>query len=68
MVAQLRAIVQPKGEWWIGWVEELPGANAQERSKTELLESLREAANDILELNREDARSMAQEQFEEVAL
>ena len=50
------AIIKEDGGWWIGWVEELPGVNAQERTKEDLMESLREALKDILDLNREDAR------------
>lgn len=55
MQAQVTATVQSDGDWWIGWIEEIPGANAQERTKEELLASLREAANDILALHREAA-------------
>jgi predicted RNase H-like HicB family nuclease len=55
MQAQVTAIVQRDGDWWIGWIEDIPGANAQERTKDELLVSLREAANDILALRREAA-------------
>ncbi len=29
------------GEWWIGWIEEVPGVNCQENTYEELLESLR---------------------------
>jgi len=47
MKVKFTAIVKKDGDWWLGWVEEVPGANAQERTKEELLESLREAANDI---------------------
>lgn len=49
------AIIKEDGGWWIGWVEEIPGVNAQERTKEDLMESLREALMDILDLNREDA-------------
>ena len=33
MKAELTAIVKQDGDWWIGWIEEVPGANAQ-KSKT----------------------------------
>jgi predicted RNase H-like HicB family nuclease len=42
--------------WWIGYVEELPGANAQERTLEEARASLREAVQLILEANWENAR------------
>ena len=62
------AIVKQDGDWWIGWVQEVPGVNAQERTRDELLASLKEALHEILELNREDARSAAQGPYEEVVL
>jgi len=45
------AIIKKEGDWWLGWVEEIPGANAQEKTKEELIISLKEAAKDILELD-----------------
>lgn len=36
-----KAVVKKDGEWWIGWIEEVPGVNCQERTKAELLKSLR---------------------------
>lgn len=62
------AIVKQDADWWIGWVEEVPGVNAQERSREELLISLREALADILELNRQEARRAASGEFEEVTI
>lgn len=62
------AIIKEDGGWWIGWVEEIPGVNGQERTKDELLSSLKEALQDILELNREDAREVAIDDYEEVPL
>lgn len=53
------AIIRQDGGWWIGWVEEVPGVNCQERTRDQLLESLREALRDILELNRQAARAAA---------
>ena len=34
------AVVKQSGSWWIGWIEEIPGVNCQERTKTELLDTL----------------------------
>jgi len=31
------AIIKGDGDWCIGWVEEVPGVNAQERSREQLL-------------------------------
>lgn len=59
MSAPYNAICTQRGDWWVGWVEEIPGVNAQERTKPELLASLREILAEALEFNREDARAAA---------
>lgn len=51
------------GEWWIGWIEEIPGVNCQERTKDELLASLREVFTEAVEFDRQEARNAAGEQF-----
>ncbi len=68
MKAEFTAIVKRDGDWWLGWVEEVPGANAQERTREELILSLKEAVKDILDLRREEARNQAEDDFEEVPL
>ena len=50
------AIFEQDGEWWIGYVEELPGANTQGRTLEEARENLKEAVQLIIESNRELAR------------
>ena len=35
-----RAVTKKSGDWWIGWLIDLPGVNAQEKTKKELFESL----------------------------
>jgi predicted RNase H-like HicB family nuclease len=50
------AVFEPVGEWWTGYVEELPGCNVQERTLEEARESLKEAIQLILRANRELAR------------
>lgn len=42
-------------DWYIGYVQELPGANVQEKTLAEARESLREAIELILISNREMA-------------
>jgi hypothetical protein len=34
------AVVKQDGDWWIGWIEEVPGVNCQEPTKAELIETL----------------------------
>ncbi len=59
------AVVKKSGEWWIGWIEEVPGVNCQELSKKELLQSLQATLREALELNRRDALEAAGEGFDE---
>ena len=68
MIASYTAVVQRDGEWWIGWVEEVPGVNSQGATREELLDNLRDALEEALEMNREDARAAAVGMFEEVSL
>ena len=51
------AVYQRDGDWWIGYVEELPGANAQGETLEETRESLGEAVALVLEANRELTRT-----------
>ena len=62
------AIVRQESGWWIGWIAELPGANAQERTRTALLDTLADVLREALELNRQDARAQAKEPSEEVTI
>ena len=52
---QYTAVIQQDGEWWIGWIEEIPGVNCQEATKEALLETLRVTLAEAIELNRQDA-------------
>ena len=47
------AVFEQEGEWWIGYVEELPGANTQGRNLEEARENLKEAVKLIIECNRQ---------------
>jgi len=62
------AIVQQQGDWWIGWVGEVPGVNSQGKTREELLDNLRDALEEALEMNRADARAAATGAYEEVSL
>ena len=43
-----RAIIKQSGNWWIGWLVDLPGVNAQEKTKAELMKSLKIGAQEML--------------------
>jgi len=68
VTANYTAVMQQEGEWWIGWVEEIPGVNSQGRTREELLENLHDALEEALEMNRADARAAASGAFEEVSI
>ncbi len=55
------ATYERDGDWWIGYVAEIPGANAQGRTIEEARENLREAVELIVETNRNLARQRAAE-------
>jgi len=59
------AVVKKEGDWWIGWIEEVPGVNCQERTHEELLETLKITLQEALEFNRRDALSAAGDEFRE---
>ena len=44
-----RAVIKHTGDWWIGWLVDLPGVNAQERTRDRVIESLRSGAQEMLE-------------------
>lgn len=68
MMATYKAIIQRDGEWWIGWIEEIPGVNSQGATREELLENLRSALKEAIEMNRADALSAAGGVFEEASV
>lgn len=59
------ALVRKSGQWWIGWIEEVPGVNCQESTREELLKSLQSTLREALEFNREDAIAAAGAEYQE---
>ena len=55
MKREYTAIIKQEGNWWIGWIEEVPGVNCQERTREELIETLRVTLKEALEFNRQEA-------------
>jgi predicted RNase H-like HicB family nuclease len=52
MKAVNTAIIQRDDSWWIGWVKEIPGVNSQGRTRQELMENLRSALKEALEMKK----------------
>lgn len=43
------AIIKQDGDWWIGWIEEISGVNCQEKTREELIDSLKETLQEALD-------------------
>jgi len=65
MSSEYKAVIKQDGDWWIGWIEEVPGVNCQEASRGELIETLHITLREALELNRQDAIAAAGGTYEE---
>ncbi len=49
MHGEFTAVVKHSGDWWIGWIEEIPGVNCQEATRDELLDTLAVTLREVLE-------------------
>ena len=47
---EYRAVIKKTNGWWIGWLVDIQGVNAQEKTRKKLLESLKICAKEMLEL------------------
>ena len=59
------AVIKRSGDWWIGWIEEVPGVNCQERTRADLRRSLSEALVEALAFNRREALEAAGDDYQE---
>lgn len=59
------AVIKQDNGWWLGWIEEVPGVNCQEKSREELIETLKVTLREALEFNRNEAKDAAGVDFEE---
>lgn len=58
MRREFTSVIEKRGDWYIGYVEELPGVNTQGRTLKEVRENLREATQLIIEANKEPAENV----------
>lgn len=68
MNSNYTAVIKQDTDWWIGWIEEVPGVNCQESTREKLLKSLRETLTEAIELNRADALKVVDYGFEELSI
>jgi predicted RNase H-like HicB family nuclease len=66
--SEFTAVIKRDGAWWIGWIEEVPGVNAQETTQDALIESLKVALQEAIDMNRADARRSAGTDYTEVKI
>lgn len=57
MKNEYTAVIKQDGDWWVGWIEEIPGVNCQEKTYEALKETLEITLKEALEFNRQDALS-----------
>jgi len=65
MKNEYTAVLKQEGDWWVGWVEEVPGVNCQERTYETLKETLAVTLKEALELNRLEALTAAGGEYRE---
>ncbi len=52
MTQKFTAVVKEDAGWWIGWIQEVPGVNCQERTRDDLLENLDVTLSEAIDFNR----------------
>nr|VFJ77639.1 MAG: Predicted nuclease of the RNAse H fold, HicB family [Candidatus Kentron sp. FM]VFJ77659.1 MAG: Predicted nuclease of the RNAse H fold, HicB family [Candidatus Kentron sp. FM]VFK24454.1 MAG: Predicted nuclease of the RNAse H fold, HicB family [Candidatus Kentron sp. FM] len=65
MNTEYTAVIKQEGDWWIGWIQEIPGVNCQERTYGELRETLKITLREALEFNRQEALALAGTDYRE---
>ena len=65
MKSEYTAVVKQENDWWVGWIEEVPGVNCQEKTYEELKETLEITLKEALEFNRQDALTFAGSVYKE---
>ena len=68
MSREFTAVIQKDGPWWIGWVEEVRGVNAQAKTKKQLIANLQECLEEFLAELAKDSRKSALPNSETVML
>ncbi len=68
MKNEYTAVVKQEGDWWIGWIEEVPGVNCQEKTHDELIETLRITLKEAIDQNKQDALSSAGDEYREILI
>ena len=54
MKNEYTAIIKKEDDWWVGWIEEVPGVNCQEKTYENLKETLEITLREALEKHRSE--------------
>ncbi|MEW6087638.1 MAG: type II toxin-antitoxin system HicB family antitoxin [bacterium] len=68
MVMQYTAVIKKEGDWWIGWIEEIQGVNCQEKTKEDLLKSLKITLKEAIDMNKQEAIREASTNYIEASI
>ena len=52
MLQPYTALIRQSEGWWIGWIQEVRGVTCQERTRDELLDTLKITLREILEFDK----------------
>ncbi len=66
MTQTYTAFIRQSEGWWIGWILEVRGVTCQERTKSELLDTLQITLREILEYETPEASLRTESEVEEV--
>lgn len=65
MKNEYTAVMKQEDDYWVGWIEEIPGVNCQEKTYEELKDTLEVTLREALEFNRQDALAAAGSDYKE---
>lgn len=63
MKNEYTAVVKQEGNWWLGWIQEVPGVNCQEKSYEALKKTLAVTLKEALDFNRLEALRAAGKEY-----
>ena len=61
-------VIRHSDGWWVGWVREVAGVNAQARTREQLMDDLAAALREALEMNCRDAEAAMPSDYERVVI
>ena len=66
MLQSYTAFIRQSEGWWIGWIQEVRGVTCQERTRNELLDTLKITLREILEYEVPEVSLRTESEAEEI--